>query len=60
MFSRKTKIKTLAHTGLLLPLAKKKKKSNGNTSTHKGERMWGGEKRKHSQIKTHGVSPATC
>ena len=24
------------------------------------EQLWGGEKRKHSELKTHGVSPATC
>ena len=35
-------------------------KTNNNTSTHKILQLWGGEKRKYSQFKTHGVSPATC
>ena len=38
----------------------KKEKSNNNTSTHKREWLWGGERRKSSQFKTHGVLPATC
>ena len=61
MLSQKTQIKTLVHTGPLLLLAKQnKKRSNNNTSTNKRERLWCGEKRKHSQFKTHGVSLATC
>ena len=55
MFSRKTEIKTQAHTGPLLPLAKKKKKRVIITQAHTRER----EKRKYSQFKTHGVTPAT-